>query len=77
MHIRSVRTRFSQVYAAYHMGSAVADKSIKPLAEVLTTGSMSISEHVPRLVPGRGFDLAQASDREEPFSCSVPEAKLC
>lgn len=33
------------VYAAYHMGSAVADKSIK-------------------LVPGRGFDLAQASIAE-------------
>ncbi|CAE7544333.1 aqpM [Symbiodinium pilosum] len=33
------------VYAAYHMGSAVADKSIK-------------------LVPGRGFDLVQASIAE-------------
>ncbi|CAE6969578.1 NIP2-1 [Symbiodinium sp. CCMP2592] len=46
------------VYAAYHMGSAVADKSIK-------------------LVPGRGFDLAQASIAELVTTMFLGYVVLC
>ncbi|CAE7845331.1 NIP2-1 [Symbiodinium necroappetens] len=46
------------VYAAYYMGSAVADKSIK-------------------LVPGRGFDLAQASIAELVTTMFLGYVVLC